>query len=155
MYLPIWIWQRKLRSSTWNGTTRNIFTLLTATGTFAKRPNQGWVKPWFWCPRPLSAITSISISLIKKEMCPGRRDLDARRSWKRQKKAGTKRKQPELEPMSARGLNLLVFREGRRIVGARELKSDLFAQIRSLPEFSAKALPDAALNGLLRAGELE
>ncbi len=57
--------------------------------------------------------------------------------------------------MSTRGLNLLVFREGRRIVGAKELKCALFRQIESLPEISAEALPDATLNALLRAGELE
>src|ERR1700694_259641 len=59
--------------------------------------------------------------------------------------------------MNARGLNLLVFREGRRMVSGEALKAALFRQLAclpltGLPETSSN---DAALNALLRVGELE
>jgi hypothetical protein len=59
--------------------------------------------------------------------------------------------------MSTRGLNLLVFREGRRVVSARGLRSALFRHLGPLPEVSADVVldDDAALNALLRAGEME
>src|SRR5205807_7752573 len=72
--------------------------------------------------------------------------------------------------MSARRLNLLVFRDGRRIVSGQELRSALFQQLGFLlrdasSEFGEPGPPetdanfagcnDKVLNALLRAGELE
>jgi hypothetical protein len=54
--------------------------------------------------------------------------------------------------MSARGLNLLVFREGRREVSGPELKLALLTQVGSLRGFAAR---DPLVAALLRAGELE
>lgn len=54
--------------------------------------------------------------------------------------------------MSARGLNLLVFRDGRRRVSGAGLKSALMAQ---LVEFSDASPKDLKLGALLCAGELE
>jgi len=56
--------------------------------------------------------------------------------------------------MSARGLNLLVFREGRRIISASALRFGLFRHLSSLINTDS-APHEPALNALLRAGELE
>src|SRR5215831_17322381 len=54
--------------------------------------------------------------------------------------------------MSARGLNLLVFRDGRRRVSGAQLKLALMTQLESL---SGASTSDARIGALLRAGELE
>src|SRR5258708_3912246 len=59
--------------------------------------------------------------------------------------------------MRVRALNLLVFREGRRIVSGNELKSALIRQLDFLPK-AVSSRPESnevALSTLLRAGELE
>jgi len=53
--------------------------------------------------------------------------------------------------MSTRGLNLLVFRDGRRRVGGASLKSALLAQLEGFNDPSS----DVKIGALLRAGELE
>ncbi len=61
--------------------------------------------------------------------------------------------------MSARGLNLLVFRDGRRQASGAELKRALLEQLESLgaasPSASSVDLSDLKIGALLRAGELE
>jgi hypothetical protein len=66
--------------------------------------------------------------------------------------------------MSARGLNLLVFRDGRRQVSGAELRLALLGQFKALSEASSVDLPvdlpvdllvDLKTGAVLRAGELE
>lgn len=58
--------------------------------------------------------------------------------------------------MSARGLNLLVFRDGRRQVSGASLKSALLAQIQGFSGTSPVEVPvEVMIGALLRAGELE
>src|SRR5690242_14127804 len=54
--------------------------------------------------------------------------------------------------MSTRGLNLLVFREGRRRVSGPDLRLDVMARVEALAGGSSREM---LISALLRAGELE
>src|SRR5689334_6924075 len=54
--------------------------------------------------------------------------------------------------MSTRGLNLLVFREGRRRVSGPDLRLDVMARVEALARGSSREM---LISALLRAGELE
>ena len=54
--------------------------------------------------------------------------------------------------MSEQGLNLLVFRDGRRLLSGSAIKTTLSQQLRLLP---ASFSPTEILRSLLQAGELE
>src|SRR5579864_8320796 len=63
-----------------------------------------------------------------------------------------RKKQPDLRPMPVQSLNLLVFRDGKRLASGKSLKTVLGRHIQSLCD---PPQPVGALAALLLAGELE
>src|SRR5215471_4697435 len=109
-----------------------------AKATFVTSPSRARAKLKCWFRAPSNGTIIFFISSIKTETFPGRHVQCVPARWLE-----------SFNEMPPGALNLLVFREDRRLVNGRALKSTLEQEVAGLTRMSS---PDQVLHALLCAG---